>query len=124
VQPSFAELWNMQGIARIIPGPDQQDIQRCPFGAKFAQRVLSWWIKLQWFDGPPVSAVEIYFDFCIDTRSQVPVRLDGNVWKLREDSIEADVTTQRLGLQNHAWLKFLRWWIEKLQCHDMQGRSM
>ena len=119
-QPSFVNLWNMPGEGKLIPSPCQQDIDVCPFGTKFASRVKSWWDKLQWFVGPPVSVVEIYFDFCIDTQSQVPVRMPGNIWKLREDSVEADVTSQRLGLQNHAWLKFLRWWCGKLQCPELQ----
>ena len=43
-----------------------------------------------------------------------------NSWKLREDCVIADVSTLRLGLQAHAWLRFLRWWLGCIQCPDLQ----
>ena len=120
VQPSFAELWRFHGSGKIVPAPCQQDLDNCPFGKKFAMRVLAWWNQIQWFEGSPVSVLEVYFDYCFESCSQMPVRMADNSWKLREDSVEADVSPLRLGLQNHAWLRFLRWWFNCIQCPELQ----
>ena len=68
-KPCFEALWNMnmQGVARTMQAPDILDVQNCPFGLKFAGRVLQWWNKLRWYDGPPVLVIELCFDYCIET---------------------------------------------------------
>lgn len=119
-QPSFAELWCFQGCGKILPAPCQHDIDTCPFGKKFAMRVLAWWNQIQWYEGAPITVLEAYFDFCFESYSQMPVRMSDNSWKLREDCVEADVSSLRLGLQNHAWLRFLRWWFNCIQCPELQ----
>ena len=43
-----------------------------------------------------------------------PVRLDKRGWLLRDECLEADMVSQRLGLQNHAWIQMLKWWINRL----------
>ena len=120
VQPSFADLWNFQGAGKVILAPCQHDIDECPFGRRFALRVRDWWQQIHWYVGSPVTVIEAYMDFCFESNSQMPVRMSDNVWRLREDSVEADVSTLRLGLQAHAWLRFLRWWLGCIQCPDLQ----
>ena len=113
VQPDFEYLWNPQGTPMQISGPLQSDIEKCPYGYTFA--CSAWWDKLQWFDGPATSALELHVDFCLESQSMAPVRLNKLGWKLREECVEADVTSQRLRLQCHAWIHMLKWWVRHVQ---------
>ena len=120
VTPNFADLWNLQGSGKVFACPEACELEQCPYGSTFAKRVKGWWSQLQWFEGPPTSALEMYMDFCFETMTQVPVRINKVGWVLREHSVEADVTSHRLGLQNHAWIQMLKWWVQRAQAPGLQ----
>ena len=69
IQPSFAELWTFQGSGSRICAPSMTDLDACPFGKKFAMRVLAWWNQLVWFPDPAVSVLELYIDYCFESCS-------------------------------------------------------
>eukprot|EP00435_Cladocopium_sp_Y103_P026893 s557_g6.t1 len=123
VQPDFSTLWDLSGPRVEVQCPLAQDLECCPFAAKFATLVSQWWCRLEWFQAPPVTLLELYFRFCYQMGAQVPVRLSDNTYKMRCDSVLADVSTQRLGQQLHVWLKFLRWWLERIQHPSLQALS-
>jgi ribonuclease HI len=112
-QPSFDSMWKMQGTLRKFAGPSQEKIDMCPFGHVFAGRVGNWWNLLEWKTGTCTSLVELYFDFCMYTGTQAPVRFPGNQWRLRDTCVQADNSDLRLGLQLHMWVRFLRWLLEQ-----------
>ena len=58
----------------------------------------------------------------VSTGSQAPLRMPNNVWKLRDESVQADATTHRLGLQHPVWLRTLRGWLDRSGIEELQCR--
>ena len=116
----FFDHWNLHGSASFLPGPRLSVLDTCPHGSTFARRVLHWRNQLQWYEGPPTTALELYFDFCFETMSQAPVRVGRVEWKVRHESVTADVASLRLGLQNHAWIQMMKWWVQHMQVPNLK----
>ena len=83
-QPSFDDMFKLQGPLRLFSGPWQELVSKCPFGQVFAGWVVAWWNQLEWQTGMWTSLVELYFDFCLHAGTQAPVRFPGSQWRLRD----------------------------------------
>ena len=103
-------------------GPQEYHSLACPYGTEFARRVLQWWTQLQWYQGSPVSVLELYFTLISVSRPSCRFlsELRKVAGSFGTKNVEADVTSQRLGLQNHAWIQMMKWWIQKSPAEDLE----
>ena len=80
---------------------------------------------MQWGDGEPISCLEIYIAFALETGMMVPVQIRDKVYALRTDSVEADQFKLDLLRQSRVWIKFLQWWLKgiepPIQMHDVKA---
>lgn len=80
-----------------------------PYGPLFFQRFLTWWNCLTWGHGPPTSLLELYIDFAVATRTQVPVLVGYRKYHLRDQSTLADVHESSLLTQSKTWVHTIQW---------------
>jgi len=68
-------------------------------------------IFLEWVHAPaPISALELYINFALDTGTMVPVQPTGKGSKfvLRDLDVQADLCDANLALQNKTWIRGLK----------------
>ena len=90
---------------------------QCPFGATFARRVRAYFHMLPWdCSQAPVSALEVYIDYCLFTGSVVPVRVDDATdpstkeqFALPDLDISADSFQVPLVTQSRTWVRMIKW---------------
>lgn len=85
----------------------------CPFPPLFLQRVIDWASQLQW-PTREVSALELYVDFTLHSKSFAPVNIGyvkgvGTAYALKDQCRVAEVTYQSLAQQSWIWNMFLKW---------------
>lgn len=115
-QPNFLEVLSVSGPFYKSVGIDGALFKRCLYGEVFVSRVQEWWQQLEWGQGAMISAVELYFDFCIFTHSMMPVQVSKRKYELRDESSLADSFACDLSVQTRAWIHFLKWYIS--HCND------
>ena len=89
----------------------QRFLQKWQLGDEFGKRFLGWWKSLRWVPGSvPISALELYINYCIETKGMVPhqIRGKGSPFLLRDQHIEADLCKAVLSLQNKTWIRAIR----------------
>ena len=126
-QPSERHLqgWQLPDPALLIPDGevvafvpfdvDALMAQGFPFGRLFCQRLCTWWNNLTWCQhSEPISILELYADFSLQTRSTTPGRTSKKPlrWELRDQSVAADLAPKTLGAQLRIWGLVLKWLFE------------
>ena len=87
------------------------------FGAVFYERFRTWWNSLVWGHGPPTSLLELYIDFALSTKTQVPVKVGYQKYCLRDQSTLADVHECSLLTQSKTWGHIIKWFQKNMiQC--------
>ena len=110
----FAHRIPSESICAPFPSCNIPD--DCPFPPLFMQRVVEWASCLQW-PSPTmgeVSALELYIDFTLHTKSFAPVNIGyvkgvGAQYALKDQNKVAEVTYQSLAQQTWIWNMFLKW---------------
>ena len=110
--PYFAEHLQFQSECVSSPSIPLHVCADCPFGEVFARRFVDWWHTLHWGVGSHTSTLELYFDFCNFTSSQVPVLIKKGVYRLRDGNLEADISDLALSKQTLIWNRVLKWFLK------------
>ena len=110
--PDFSTHLQFQSDCVVSPSIPVAVSKKCPFGEVFAERFLCWWQTLQWGAGSYTSSLELYFDFCNFTSSQVPVMIKKGVYRLRDDNLDADISDLALSKQTLIWNRALKWFLQ------------
>ena len=100
----------IQGVFPCIPSLDEFLIH-WQLGRIFGTRFLDWWSSLEWVHASaPISALELYINFALDTGTMVPVQPTGKGSKflLRDLDAQADLCDAKLALQNKTWIRGLK----------------
>ena len=100
----------IQGVFPCIPSLDEFLIH-WQLGRIFGTRFLDWWSSLEWVPASaPISALELYINFALDTGTMVPVQPTGKGSKflLRDLDVQADLCDAKLALQNKTWIRGLK----------------
>ena len=126
---------------RVIDIPDHI-LEIFPYNKTFGQRMAQWMRQLRW-PGPQspesrtISALELYIDFCLTTKSLAPVnvvpkhqRTSGKQirYELRDMSVQADMAERSLTTQSQTWSRALQWLLrnnpEMTDLKWVKGHSM
>eukprot|EP00435_Cladocopium_sp_Y103_P052154 s1235_g16.t1 len=75
----------------------------------------AWIQNVEWGDGQPISALEMYFAFAMETGCMAPVQVKEKQYALRSDSVAADQFKLDLSRQSRVWLNFVSWWLEGVE---------
>ena len=123
--PDWIALTKVSGPLFVLPCPSPEYLEGCPYTAAFAKRFQCWIRGVQWGDGEPISCLEIYIAFALETSMMVPVQIRDKVYALRTESVEADQFKLDLSRQSRVWIKFLQWWLKgiesPIQMHDVKA---
>ncbi len=77
----------------------------------YGERFFTWWGSLEWVHASaPISALELYINFALDTGTMVPIQPTGKGSKfvLRDLDVQADLCDATLALQNKTWIRGLK----------------
>ena len=100
----------IQGVFPCIPSLDEFLIH-WQLGRIFGTPFLDWWSSPEWVHASaPISALELYINFALDTGTMVPVQPTGKGSKfvLRDLDVQADLCDANLALQNKTWIRGLK----------------
>ena len=114
VCPDFVAMTQVTGPTFRIPCLSPEQVQECPYTPMFAARFQDWMHNVQWGNGEPISALEMYVAFALDTGMMAPVQVKDKVYALRTENVMADQFKLDLSRQSRVWINFLRWWLDKV----------
>ena len=111
--PDFAAITLVTGPTFSMPCLTHEQMQSCPYTTTFALTFQDWIRHVQWGDGEPISALEMYITFAMDTGVMAPVQVKDKVYQLRTESVIADQIKLDLSRQPRVWINFLQWWLDR-----------
>ena len=102
---------------------DDAVLRQCPYGYVFAVRVVRYFNQLLWdLTLPPVSFLELYFDFCLDSGTVAPILMRPSTGVLKKDApffalpdqdIKADANQVPLVVQSRTWARMIKWLLHQ-----------
>ena len=110
--PDFAMYAQVTGPTFRMPCMTVERMNACPYTPAFAKKFQSWIKNVVWGEGQPISGLEMYFAFAMETGFMVPVQIKEKQYALRSESITADQFKLDLSRQSRVWINFLVWWLD------------
>eukprot|EP00435_Cladocopium_sp_Y103_P060200 s1265_g22.t1 len=113
--PDFQQMTQVQGPTFRVPSMTVERMNACPYTPSFAKKFQAWIQNVEWGDGQPISALELYFAFAMETGCMAPVQVKEKQYALRADSVAADQFKLDLSRQSRVWLNFVSWWLDGVE---------
>lgn len=73
--PDFAMYAQVSDPMFLMPCMTEERMNACPYTAAFARKFQRWIRNVAWGEGEPISGLEMYFAFALETGWMVPVRI-------------------------------------------------
>ena len=110
--PDFAMYAQVSDPMFFMPCMTEERMNACPHTAAFARKFQRWIRNVAWGEGEPISGLEMYFAFALESGWMVPVQIKEKQYTLRSESVVADQFKLDLSRQSRVWINFLIWWLE------------
>ena len=102
--------------AEPIAVPDK----KFPYNDTFLARIVKWYNTLEWptpqsNESRPISLLELYFDYVLETQTLAPVKVSAQgKYYLRDQDTAADLTQNKLSQQHNIWVRSVKWMSQNI----------